>query len=240
MSKYNFNIDNIEDIGLSKSIAIQDSQYNAFTKKYKVIDLGLPSGTLWCTHNVGVNLDKLDTSKDWEGIRCMWGEVKYDDEDGNWQRYKYSKETCIELTKYCTKDLSFMWAGEGQPDNLSELQPEDDIATYMLGKEYSIPTKDDYKELIKNTKIKWIRGYNGIKDLSGIEFINKIDEDKRIFIPCTRNFQVLSGLYWTSSLEVDECDQAGTFIIIGASPYVSQMHRCAKAMVRAIFRNKSN
>ena len=40
------------------------------------IDLGLPSGTLWCKYNVGVtNPNRLNTAKDWYGNYYAWGEV---------------------------------------------------------------------------------------------------------------------------------------------------------------------
>jgi len=45
------------------------------------IDLGLPSGTLWCKYNLGCNWDKLNTDpqhtkpEDWHGDYYAWGEI---------------------------------------------------------------------------------------------------------------------------------------------------------------------
>lgn len=53
------------------------------------VDLGLPSGTLWCKYNLGVNLNKLNETKNWYGKYYAWGEIK-PKHGYTWENYKYS------------------------------------------------------------------------------------------------------------------------------------------------------
>ena len=52
--------------------------------KDEVIDLGLPSRTLWCRYNLGVNPTKLLTPEDWYGDYYAWGELKRNKPDFLW------------------------------------------------------------------------------------------------------------------------------------------------------------
>ena len=103
----------------------------------EVVDLGLPSGTLWCKYNLGVDSNQLSTPEDWYGKYYAWGEL-----EGNktnkygiikiyfgWYKYKFVKEF-KELAKYClTKYCYEPECGlNGFTDNLTELLPEDDAA----------------------------------------------------------------------------------------------------------------
>jgi len=71
------------------------------------IDLGLPSGTLWCKYNLGCDWDKLNIdpehtkSKDWYGNYYAWGEIEPKD-NYNWETYKFLNNS--KLTKYNNKD----------------------------------------------------------------------------------------------------------------------------------------
>ena len=55
-----------------------------------VVDLGLPSGTLWCKYNLGVNPNQLLIPKDWYGNYYGWGEIEdksKQDKEYNWKTY---------------------------------------------------------------------------------------------------------------------------------------------------------
>jgi hypothetical protein len=43
--------------------------------EYEVVDLGLPSGTLWCKYNLGVNPNCLTNPVNWFGDYYAWGEI---------------------------------------------------------------------------------------------------------------------------------------------------------------------
>ena len=104
---------------------------------HEYVDLGLPSGTLWATCNVGA-------SKPEEyGDYFAWGETTpkstYD-----WSTYKWCKGDEYTMTKYCT---SSEFGYNGFTDNLTKLQPEDDAATANWGSGWQMPSYDQIKEL---------------------------------------------------------------------------------------------
>ena len=82
------------------------------------VDLGLPSGTLWATCNVGA------TNPEDFGDYFAWGETKPKDVY-DWKSYQYGNCTFerFEMTKYCTDSC---WGLNGFVDNLTVLEPADD------------------------------------------------------------------------------------------------------------------
>ena len=105
------------------------------------VDLGLPSGTLWATMNVGASCPE-----DY-GTYFSWGETApksyYDGTTYKW--YRYSEiEGHFMLTKYCT-DSNY-----GVFDNKTELEPEDDAAYVNWGPSWRMPTREQCQELIDN------------------------------------------------------------------------------------------
>lgn len=117
---------------------------------HEYVDLGLPSGTLWATCNVGAN------SPEEYGDYFAWGETQpkttYD-----WSTYKYGD---YELTKYCNDSY---YGYNGYTDNLTVLQPGDDAATANWGNGWCMPTYGQWEELYQNTTHTWTtqNGVNG-------------------------------------------------------------------------------
>ena len=108
---------------------------------HEYIDLGLPSGTLWATCNVGAN-----TPEEY-GDYFAWGETTTKT-TYNWGTYKYCNGSETTLTKYCTNsDYGY----NGFTDNLTTLQPEDDAATANWGDGWRIPTISQWNELCQYT-----------------------------------------------------------------------------------------
>ena len=75
------------------------------TKEYldfvnDVVDLDLPSGTLWCKYNLDVDPTKLSKAEDWYGGYYAWGELEANKPTYNWYNYKFGNGN-DELTKYC-------------------------------------------------------------------------------------------------------------------------------------------
>ena len=79
------------------------------------VDLGLPSGTLWATMNIGAS------SPEDYGDYFAWGETQPKDVY-SWSTYKWCNGSSSKMTKYCT-DSSF--GNNGFVDNKTELDPED-------------------------------------------------------------------------------------------------------------------
>ena len=117
------------------------------------VDLGLPSGTLWATCNVGAS------SPEEYGDYFAWGETApkavY-----NLSTYKWCNGSYNTLTKYCT---SSFYGDNGFVDNKTELDPEDDAAYVNWGENWRMPTCDQQTEL--RTKCTWTwttqNGVNG-------------------------------------------------------------------------------
>ena len=109
--------------------------------EHEYVDLGLPSGTLWATCNIG------SPSPEIYGDCFAWGETEpksiYD-----WSTYKYCNGGNFDLTKYCHKSN---YGYNGYTDELTVLMPEDDAATVKWGGEWRTPTLEDFKELLDNT-----------------------------------------------------------------------------------------
>ena len=115
---------------------------------HEYVDLGLPSGTLWATCNVGA------TSPEDMGDYFAWGETApkqiYDMEN-----YKWYNSANDKLTKYCTDDKY------GTVDYETELLPEGDAAYVNWGPVWRMPTLEQQQELIERCTWQWVER-NGV------------------------------------------------------------------------------
>ncbi len=159
---------------------------------HEYVDLGLPSGTLWATCNVGA-----DTPEDY-GDYYAWGETTTKS-TYNWDTYKFSNGECDRLTKYYE---GFQFGKKRFVDNQTILQSDDDPATANLGSGWCTPKQEQWIELMDNTTNKWTT-QNGIK---GWLFTSKKNR-QTMFLPAAGyRWDVelesvgLRGSYWSSSL----------------------------------------
>ena len=159
------------------------------------VDLGLPSGTLWATCNIGAN-----NPEDY-GNYYAWGETTTKS-TYNWSTYKYANGDFNKLTKYCNKSD---YGDNGFTDNLTTLQAGDDPATAKWGSGWRTPSKSQWDELFANTMNKWVTK-NGVK---GRLFTSK-KNGKSFFLPSAGNrrdselsYDGSYGYYWTCSLNSD-------------------------------------
>ena len=223
-------LDDFDDEEQVQNIKSKQVNHRDYTKEYldlmeEVVDLGLPSGTLWCKYNLGVDPTELLTPEDWYGKYYAWGELKPNktNKDGEfyygWKDYKFGNYN--NLTKYCSKPTCGL---NGFIDNLSKLLPEDDTA-YQNKKFYNfkfhIPTKEQCEELINYTNNYWINNYDpnktihnpeddgGIKGLNGRLFEGK--NRNQLFIPAAGYCSSGCNIYtdhtycylWSSSLHLN-------------------------------------
>ena len=143
--------------------------------EHEWVDLGLPSGTLWATTNVGA-----ENPED-SGYLIAWGETE-PKETYSWATYQYYDAATGLLTKY------------NSSDGLTELQPEDDAATENWGSGWKTPTKEQFEELISYTN-------NQTTTINGQEvrrFTSKVGgyTDQSIIIPIRGES---GGDYWVSA-----------------------------------------
>ena len=116
------------------------------------VDLGLPSGTLWATCNVGAS------SPEEYGDYFAWGETT-PKEVYNWNTYKWCEGASDQLTKYCY-DSNFGY--NGFTDDKTELDLEDDAAYVNRGSDWRMPSKEQIEELINKCTWTWTT-LNGVK-----------------------------------------------------------------------------
>ena len=213
------NIQEAKDSDIRPIIALDNSGI-LFFKGAKVVpadfvDLGLASGTLWSTKNIGAT--NGNTKESWYGKYLMWGELEEKagwDGQGtkisyNWSNYKYANGEDNKLTKYCNNSA---YGNEGFTDDLMQLVPDDDIAT-LTKSAWRMPTKEDFAELVTLPQ-QWITNYNGVSGLNGRVFIGI--NGNTLFIPTSGfryNSYFLRGdcCLWSSSLYLDNASRAYMF-----------------------------
>ena len=159
-----------------------------------VVDLGLPSGTLWADRNIGAS------SPEDYGDYFAWGETttksNYD-----WSTYKYANGDYTKITKYCNKSD---YGNNGYTDSRTTLEKNDDAATANWGSDWCMPTQQQFQELKDNCTWTWTtrNGKNGyeVKGKNG----------NSLFFPAAgyRDGTDLNGAgsygnYWSSSLSTD-------------------------------------
>lgn len=127
------------------------------------VDLGLPSGLLWTECNLGA------TAPEQYGNYYAWGETTTKS-TYNWDSYKY--HTYVEGTLHLTKYVP--------SDELTTLQPGDDVATQLLGPEARIPTMTEWLELLAYTTVT-NETLNGV---AGRRFTSTVN-GKSFFVPYT-------------------------------------------------------
>ena len=117
------------------------------------VDLGLPSGTLWATCNVGAS------APEGYGDYFAWGETAPKDYYA-WSTYKWCNGSYRTMTKYCTDSY---YGSDGFTDGKTELDPEDDAAYVNWGPSWRMPTTEQQRELYENCSSVWTtqNGVNG-------------------------------------------------------------------------------
>lgn len=118
------------------------------------VDLGLPSGTLWATCNVGAS-----TPEEY-GDYFAWGETAPKNYYA-WTTYRWCEGNYNKLTKYCTNNH---YSAYGYGDGRAELEPADDAAYVNWGPSWRMPTIAQQNELREECNCIWTmsNGVNGL------------------------------------------------------------------------------
>ncbi|MBQ5681401.1 MAG: Ig-like domain-containing protein [Bacteroidaceae bacterium] len=188
------------------------------------VDLGLPSGTLWASCNVGAN------SPDEYGNYFAWGETE-PKSDYSWSYYKYCKNYSSIMTKYCTN------SSHGTVDNKTELEPSDDAATANWGSGWQMPSLKQFKELINSsyTTTTWttLNGKYGRK-------ITSKSNGNSIFLPAagwrddtSLNNAGSSGNYWSRSLDTSG-NSSAYYLQFHSSNFLTYYYRYSGRSVRPV------
>lgn len=192
------------------------------------VDLGLPSGTLWATCNVGASKPEE------AGLYYAWGELepksKYTHSNSNY--YKKSKKWLV--------DNSII-------NSSGNLTPKYDVATVKLGSSWRMPTVAETQELDEKCKWTWVSNneINGFK-LTG-------PNGNSIFLPATGWYNSASdgkldcvgerSEYWSSSLAnaSDGVDSHCMFFMKPNTHYADRGHstQCSRGLnIRPVYIGK--
>ena len=156
--------DSISGVSVSGDIELHD-----------YVDLGLPSGTLWATCNVGA------ASPEDYGDHYAWGE-SYRKIDFYWENYKFGMKG---EDKYC------------KSDSLLVLEPEDDVANRRWLYGWCMPTKEQWEELIQNTT-------SVVVSLNGVQGrLFTAANGNNLFLPAAgrNDADYPYATYWSSSVD---------------------------------------
>ena len=166
---------------------------------YEYVDLGLPSGLLWATCNVGAN------APEGFGDYFAWGETASKD-NYDWSTYQHCNGSGSTLTKYCNDSSS---GYNGFTDILTTLLPEDDAATAIWGDALRMPTAEEWQELSDNTTVIWTT-QNGVGGR-----LYTASNGNSIFLPAAGTHEGTGfylagsiGQYWSSSLNTYSPNEA--------------------------------
>lgn len=170
------------------------------------VDLGLPSGTMWATCNVGAeNPEDAGYYFQWAGTQ----DVSDCGINVDWGIYPYHVSggfPNVTLSKYVNSGQSMYWGGEGNPDEKFVLDSEDDAANCQWGFSWHIPTSQQWTELINNCDFVWTADYNA-SGKSGYLVTSRVAgyESRQIFLPAAGNrdgIQLMDkgGCYYWSSV----------------------------------------
>lgn len=127
---------------------------------HEYVDLGLPSGTLWATCNIGA------TNPEDYGWLYAWGEIETKS-SYTWQTYKYGTEN--NLTKY------------NKIDGKTELEDIDDVAVQKWGGNWRMPTALQMWELYTNCYWVYTECYNQVRGYIVYKAKTEQDKGKKVY-----------------------------------------------------------
>lgn len=182
------------------------------TNGHDYVDLGLPSGTLWATMNVGAN-----SSVEY-GNYYAWGEIETKNKY-TWNTYKFGANSS-NPTKY------------NDSDGLTELELEDDAARVNWGGNWRTPTSTQLQELINNCT--WTLG-----TVSGITGYTVSNNGNSIFLPASGYFYDTSAQgigtngYYLSSTRLSS-SQSRPLVFNQSNKNINTVYRYIGCTVRPV------
>ncbi len=208
-----------------------DVDYIDFTEKnnsgedqslnnHEFVDLGLTSGLLWATCNIGA------TKPEEYGNFYAWGETESKN-SFSWSNYAHcegTQESCYKLG-----------------DDISET--EYDVAHVKWGGAWRLPSNNDFKELYKECTWKWetingVSGFSIVGPSGGSIFIPAAGWQKGNSEPSDVGSH---GYYWSSNQKRIGYDWAYTLTFGSSSVGTNNLSPCAYGQsVRPVAKLKSN
>lgn len=179
----------IADVTLLTSTILgeRDAKYHVcITEQHEYVDLGLPSGTLWATCNVGASAPEE------YGDYFAWGEVN--------PKSTYNWKTYFDSIGGSSSDFRKYYSGGGK----TELDLQDDAAYMNWGEGWRMPSLEQFEELCNSdyTTTSWTT-QNGTDGL----LITSKSNEVSLFLPAAGDHWETSyanytfyGMYWSRTL----------------------------------------
>ena len=187
---------------------------------YEYVDLGLPSGTLWASCNIGASTPEN------LGLLFQWGDTQgYTvdqvgvDKIFYWNDYPFGAYGAS--SKYNTRE------------GLKYLALEDDAAHANWGNGWYNPTREQFEELMNNTVYEYVDNYNN----TGVNGLLFTGNGNQLFLPHTGyaggdSFDYGGGFYWTSS--IGDSDNESYYCYFNNSISFADLECCNGLAVRAV------
>lgn len=196
---------------------------------FDYVDLGLPSGTLWATMNVGAS-----KPSDY-GLYFQWGDTQ-----------GYTARQVGKTKQFICDD--YKWNPSGDGETLTKyantgdiLELEDDAAHVNMGGDWHMPTNEQIQELLDNTTSIW----STLVDVNGRLFISKKDNSKTLFFPAASgawggsvHYRGDNGYVWSSVLSANGAADGQFLYLYSGSPFLSSCYRCNGFSVRGVIDGK--
>lgn len=227
------------------------------TPELEFVDLGLPSGTLWCSCNLGAN------NPEEFGNVYMWGDptpytigfdennnpsyliapdgTKISGDEDIIPRYKHAFYPSNDLEYWEYKLSKYNADAElGIVDYLTELQPMDDAA-YLYNKEYRTPSIIEINELIEFTSVEKIHEYD-----FGFMLLKLTSRINGNYIYVYSISYISDGIMWANSLITPSyggtsydvaakmSSSNGNYIEVGANLYYGTFYRYRPTFIRPV------
>ncbi len=162
------------------------------------VDLGLPSGLLWATTNIGAEI-----SADF-GKYYAWGEVTAYGEAKDWGDYAIKTKYDFTAYKYGTSYSN--QTKYNSTDGKKILEAEDDAATRNCGSGSRMPTYAEFNELVNASNCTWTWDESMTNSSNSAVTGHKVvsvNNGSSIFIPASgmyssTSFTSNNGYYWSS------------------------------------------
>ena len=217
--------------GEDKCFTTEENSGGGNFNGHEWVDLGLPSGTLWATCNVGASRPENF------GNYFAWGEIR-PKSSYRFETYRYCNGSYNTLTKYCSDPY---YGYNGYTDDLTFLLPEDDAATANWGAGWRMPTVEEWYELCSNTTGIKVSDYqNGIHG-----WLLTANNGRNIFLPTAGycpgevvSNEFINCYYWSGLLDHTLPTRSYSFRITDVGYYESIVDRCGGYSVRPVRSSK--
>ena len=205
--------------------------------EFEYVDLGLPSGTLWATMNVGAN------SPEDYGDYFAWGETETK-ASFYWDTYKWMNEgqsNWSQINKYTFEDnqMEGCWysGGEFVGDDKKKLLGADDAATANWGSKWQMPTREQFEELINTAYT--TSEFTTLNGVSGLKVTGK--NGNSIFLPAAGSriisdsyYAGTGGYYWSHSIDPSSSHYASLLFFNSSNNIIDTNNRSLGLCVRPV------